>query len=168
MRDAGGVRMCKERFMRHSLAALFVAAVALGGASCSDGEGRPSGPAPNSQPSWSIYQAQEPEAEPMARSPVPSDAELASLPRDERRTKIVEGFVCNRSIQGQSGFIKYLPGGIGLVGHQEGDVQFRWVIENDQFCVRGHQFQDNCSALPEEDLPNEREWLIGALSKSCI
>ncbi|MEM8752652.1 MAG: hypothetical protein AAGF90_06725 [Pseudomonadota bacterium] len=103
-----------------------------------------------------------------AEAPNLTDAELAALPRDERRTRIVEGFSCNMMLIGQPGRVEYRPGGIGLVSHQEGEVVFNWSIENDELCVRGVEFRDRCSALPRADLPNEREWLTTALGKGCF
>ena len=97
-----------------------------------------------------------------------TDAELAALPRDERRTRIIEGFVCNTQIQGQAGYVRYLPGGRVLVGHHEGDVQLRWKVENDQFCIEDGPFDRRCFDLPKEDLPNERETFLSAFSKSCV
>ena len=96
-----------------------------------------------------------------------TDAEINALPRDQRRTKIMEGFTCHRFIAGQAGYIKYMKDGEGRVGHHEGYNSFTWSIENDQLCYRGYNFQDECHDLPKRDLQNERAWLIGALSKNC-
>lgn len=97
-----------------------------------------------------------------------SDEEIAKLPRDQRRTKYMEGFTCNRMIVGQSGYVKYLPGGVGLVGHQEGNVSFSWSIKNDELCYRSHRWEDKCQQLPKRDIPNEKEWLLGGLAKNCL
>lgn len=97
-----------------------------------------------------------------------TEATTASALRDERRAKYIEGFTCNRMIQGQSGYIKYLAGGRGVAGHQDGTVDFRWSVRNDKFCVRGVEFRDACGQLPKRDMPNEREWLLKELGESCI
>lgn len=96
-----------------------------------------------------------------------SDAELAALPRDERRTKILEGFTCNRFVNGQLGYVKYLTNGEGRFGHQEGYVSFTWSIEDDRICYRSPNFSDSCDALPARNLPKERDWLIGEFAKNC-
>lgn len=97
-----------------------------------------------------------------------TDAELAALPRDERRTKIIEGFTCETLTYGQAVYIKYLPGGRGVVGHHEGDVDFNWSVENDQLCITGWRINDKCSSLPKRDIDNEREVFLTALSKNCL
>lgn len=97
-----------------------------------------------------------------------TDAELAEMPRDLRRTKIIEGFTCERMIQGQPGYVKYLKNGRGLVGHQAGDADFRWEVKSDQLCIRTGAFDEKCNNLPARDFDNEREWLLTALGKSCL
>lgn len=151
----------------HSVAVLFVSSLAL--ASCAGG-GRDQAPGVTAQPTgWSVGGVPEPDprSPKVVRAPL-TDAELAALPRDERRTRIIEGFVCNRQIQGQAGYVRYLPGGRVLVGHHEGDVQLRWKVENDQFCIENGPFNRRCFDLPKEDLPNERETFLSAFSKSCV
>ena len=91
-----------------------------------------------------------------------------ALPRDARRTRIIEGFACNRNTYGQSSYIKYRPGGMGLVGNQENESVFRWSVRNDQLCYEGTYFEDSCHNLPKRDMPNEREWLLNAMGKGCL
>lgn len=117
---------------------------------------------------WASGNLPETQRAPEQSPPPISDAELAAMPRDARRTRIIEGFVCNRFIQGQAGYIRYLPGGVGLVGHHEGSSPFRWKVENDRFCVSGNHFEGKCDALPARDLPNERKLLLEALGKGCL
>ena len=103
-----------------------------------------------------------------ASRPDLTDEELMALPRDARRTRIIEGFVCNRNTYGQSSYIKYRPGGMGLVGNQENESVFRWSVRNDQLCYEGTYFEDSCHNLPKRDMPNEREWLLNAMGKGCL
>ena len=103
-----------------------------------------------------------------AARPELTDEELMALPRDARRTRIIEGFVCNKNTYGQSSYIKYRPGGMGLVGNQENESVFRWSVRNDQLCYEGTYFEDSCHNLPKRDMPNERKWLLTAMGRGCL
>lgn len=97
-----------------------------------------------------------------------TDEELMALPRDARRTRIIEGFQCDYTHYGQTAYMKYLSGGMGLAGNHEGENVFRWKVANDQFCLSGTYFEDKCYDLPKVDMPDERDWLLAALSRGCL
>ena len=100
--------------------------------------------------------------------PKMSDEEIAKLPRDQRRTKWVEGFTCERLLRGQAFVFKYKKGGVATVRVHEGQRSFRWSIKNDQFCYDGDYFTGECQDLPKRDIPNEKEALLGWLGASCL
>lgn len=98
-----------------------------------------------------------------------TEAEIEALPRDERRTKYIEGFSCSRYIQGQVGFLRYEEGGVGYFGHQEDDVKFTWWVRDDKYCLKlPNRVEPRCVDFPARDVPNERAEITKWLQRSCI
>lgn len=97
-----------------------------------------------------------------------TDEEIAALPRDERRTKYIEGFSCNRYVYGQPGFIRFEPRGVGYFGHQEDDVKFKWWVRDDKYCTQyPSQIDPYCVDFPKRDMVNERDKIQTWLRKGC-
>lgn len=118
---------------------------------------------------WEYGPPQSGYPKPPAASETLTEAEIEALPRDERRTKYIEGFSCSMFIYGQVGFMRFEPGGVGYAGHQEDSVKFAWWVRNDQYCTQyPRQVEPRCSDLPKRRLPDEREAFQKWMTKSCI
>ncbi len=121
---------------------------------------------------WKPYENLPPEGRHQNRPQIEetlTDAEIEALPRDQRRTKYIEGFSCSMYIYGQLGFVRFEPGGVGYLGHQEGDVKFSWWIEDDEYCTQyPSQVEPVCSLLPKRRLPDERATFRQWLTESCV
>ncbi len=100
--------------------------------------------------------------------PEMSEAEIAKLPRDERRTKYLEGFTCERMYKGQPAYLRYFKGGRGAFGIHEGETTFGWKIQDDQICIVNELNKKNCGNLPKRDLSGGRSEFLSKFRRNCL
>ena len=101
----------------------------------------------------------------VVKEPKLSEAEISALPRDERRTKYLEGFSCDWMYKGQPAYIRYSSGGIVAVGHHEGEATSRWKIKSDEICFVSERGKKSCHNLPKHDLAGGKDEFLSNFRK---
>ena len=99
--------------------------------------------------------------------PEMTDEEIWALPRDERRTKWIEGISCHWVYGTTPQKISYKRNGVAIHDWVDDQAVFKWYVKDDHFCTDGHDRQKYCSQLPDFDVEGEKEWLQNALATSC-
>ena len=96
-----------------------------------------------------------------------SAAEIAALPRDERRSKYLEGFSCEWMFKGQPAYTRYTKGRVAY-GHHEGETTSSWKIRDDKICFVTERNKKTCYNLPKKDLAGGKTEFLSIFQKSCI
>lgn len=94
-------------------------------------------------------------------------AEIAALPRDQRRTKYLEGFSCEWMFQGQPAYTRYSKGRVAY-GHHEGETTSSWKIKDDTICFVTERNKKSCYNLLKKDLPGGESEFLKIFQKGCI
>lgn len=96
-----------------------------------------------------------------------TSAEIAALPRDQRRAKYLEGFSCEWMFQGQPAYTRYTKGRVAY-GHHEGETTSSWKIQDDRICFVTERNKKTCYNLPKKDLPGGESEFLKIFQKGCI